>query len=221
MKKELEELLFEVKSNQEKLIIEILIKYFEEIPNMKLEEIAKHSYCSKTSVRRVIIKLGYKGFIEYQLHVKLELESKETKFITNYSGKMSMEKCACVISFLSEAKHISVYGVGADSISAQYLFRQLLEMGYVVTWINEFDLLHTIQNDKLIVISNTGRNPNIVNLVKVLQRDQNCKVAAITKSGSELSKVVEIPILHELKNSMNKNDPMDSFIIINQILKLL
>lgn len=221
MKRELEELLFEVKSSQEKLIVETLIKNFNDIPVMKLEEIANSSYCSKTSVRRIIIKLGYKGYLEYQLHVKLELENKPQNITVERDGRLTISKCEQIISFIEEANHISIFGTGADSISAQYLFRQLLEIGYNATWINEADLLYTIQNDTVIVISNTGRHSNIINSVKQLKVAQNCKIAAITKNNSELSKIVDLPIVHELKNSMNKNDPMDAFIIINQISKLL
>lgn len=221
MKRELEELLFEVKSSQEKLIIETLIKHFNEIPNMKLEEIAKCSYCSKTSVRRIIIKLGYKGYLEYQLHVKIEVENKQGDIGESFDGRLNVNNCNLLLSFIKEADHISIYGVGADSISAQYLFRQLLEIGYTVTWINEIDLLYKIQNDSVIVISNTGRHQNVIKSVKTLQEKQNCKIAAITKKNSELSAVVDLPIVHDLKNSMNKNDPMDAFIIINQISKLL
>lgn len=220
MKRELEELLYEAKSSQEKLIVEVLIANFENIPDLKLDEIASLSFCSKTSVRRIIIKLGYKGYLEYQLHVKMFIQNKNDNLECSF-GYIGSCKASKIIEFLNSCNHISIFGSGADSIAAQYLFRQLLEFGYTVTWINESDLLHSITNDNVIIISNTGRSQSVNQLAKELKNNQNCQVASITKIDSELASIVDLPIVHDLKNSAHKNDQMDTFIIINQISKLL
>ncbi len=219
MKSELEEMIYEAKSNQERLIIKTLIDNYDNIENMKLDEIANLSFCSKTSVRRVILKLGYKGYLEFQLHVKLECEKKDAQYF--FGENISEARCKEISNLIQNKEHLSIYGNGPDSISAQYFFRQLLEMGYNVTWINEFDLLHSIQNDTVIVISNTGRNKNIIEAVKDLKTKQECFVVGITKNKSDLSNIVDTAIVHELKHSVDVNDPIDAFLIINQICKHL
>ncbi len=222
MKSELEELLHEVKSSQEKLIIETLISNFDNIPNMKLEEIARASYCSKTSVRRIIIKLGYKGYLEYQLHIKManvvtNLDYNNTIILT---GKSASE-CEQFINFFKNHKHITIYGHGSNTLAAEYLFRQLIELGYTATWINEQDLLHSIKDDAVVILSSTGRNQAIVQLASELKLKRGCTIAAITKSESELANVADITLAHNLENCTSLNDPMDSFVLINQISKML
>ncbi|MFV0254789.1 MAG: MurR/RpiR family transcriptional regulator, partial [Erysipelotrichaceae bacterium] len=68
-----------LKSEQEKLIIKILIENFEDIQNISLTTIADLSYCSKTSVVRTLKKLGYTGYVEFQLVAKLEANSKDAE----------------------------------------------------------------------------------------------------------------------------------------------
>lgn len=219
MEKELENLLFKVKSNQEKLIIEQLLNNFENISSMTLEEIAERSFCSKTSVRRVIIKLGYKGYLEYQLHVKLYLAEK---------GNEDKENCPILeenfksfLEFINSNKYISIYGTDYDTIPAQYLFRQLLELGYKVTLITDHDLIYNVKNDGVIIVSNSMQNANIVKNVRYLKKIQNCNVAAITVENSDLLKYVDVSLVHGLENSTNKKDTIDACILINKITKKL
>lgn len=222
MKCELEELLLEVKSSQERSIIEVLLNNFECIPQMKLEHIAELSYCSKTSVRRVIIKLGYKGYIEYQLHVKMSQAAKKHAYSDSMMfPKKSISECESFINFINSSEQIFVYGYGSNALAAQYLFRQLLENGKVVTWINEQDLLHSLHDETIIIVSNTGRSANILNLASELMERHSCSVAAITKEHSELAKLVNVNLVHNNESSININDPMDSFILINQVSKMI
>lgn len=220
MKGELEELLFEVKSSQEKLIIEVLLANFDQLPNMKLEKIANLCYCSKTSVRRIIIKLGYKGFLEYQLHVNLEQSR------ANHNGQQSSEirdseEIMRMAGFIKQNDHVYIYGKGASSLSAQYLFRMLTERGYAAIWVNEQDLLYNLKDEKVIVLSNSGKTTSVVKVVSDLVKDKNCSVAAITKNGSELSKIVDISLLHNLENAASRDDQIDSFNTINKLIKVL
>ncbi len=219
MKGELEELLLEVKSSQAKLIIEFLINNFEELPNMKLEQIANLCYCSKTSVRRIIIKLGYKGFLEYQLHIKLELNKSDDKQVT---GEIVYDhsQLQMLSNFIKDSNYIYIYGRGASSLSAQYLFRMMLEKGYKVVWINDPELLYNLQNQKLIIISKSGQSPSIVKIANELMK-QDCQIAVITRKRSELAKMCDVKLLHNLENSLSSEDQIDVFNTINSLIKLL
>ncbi len=220
MRSELEELLFEVKSSQEKLIIEVLMNNFDQLPNMKLEKIANMCYCSKTSVRRIIIKLGYKGFLEYQLHIKLE-QSKNNETEQEDLGIRDSEEIMRMASFIKQNPHVYVYGKGASSLSAQYLFRMLTELGYTAIWINEQDLLYNLRNEKIIILSNSGKTTSVVKVVSDLINERNCSLAAITRSGSELAKMVDITLLHNLENAASRDDQIDSLNTINKLIKVL
>lgn len=220
MKSELEELLYEVKSSQEKLIIEVLMEYFERLPMMKLEEISSLCYCSKTSVRRIIIKLGYKGFLEYQLHVKLEL-SKSEDVEEQIVMIRDSEEIMRMLSFIKEKDHVFVYGKGASSLSAQYLFRTLIEHNYTAVWINEQDLLYNLESENVIVLSNSGKTTSVVKVVNDLRGEKHCRIAAITRYGSELASLSDIALVHNLENSSSRNDQIDSFNTINKLAKVL
>ncbi len=220
MKRELNELLAEVKTNQEKYIVERLIENYEQIPQMKLCDVADISYCSKTSVRRVIIKLGYKGYLEFQLNVKINLINEERN--RNFEGyNQSRNDIVQMIEFFKTSNHFYIYGAGADSLCAQYLFRLLLEAKYSVTWINDENLLSQISDEALVVVSNSGRDTKLIDKLEMMRNENSCKIAAITKEDSALAEIVDASVGHYFENSINSEDQIDTFIIISQLAKLL
>lgn len=221
MKEEIEELASIVKSKQEKLILQTLLENFEQIPKMNLEQIANISFCSKTSVRRVVIKLGYKGYLEYQLHVTLELKKKESENHQAEIYNLDSEKYDLIVQMVKNAKRVTIIGIGSDAIAAQYFYRQLIEKGYNISLITEVDLLHSAYDELVVLISNYGYISNLQKNLKALKEAQKCKLIALTRANSDIVSYANFSICHNLEYSSKKGDIIDVLILMNSILKFL
>ncbi len=215
MLEQLERLLFEVKSKQEKLIIKTMIDNFDDLVSLKLDDVANLCFCSTTSVRRVIIKLGYKGYLEYQLYLKLE--DKKKSLPDKDTSELSMNHLK-MLEFLTTGKLVYIFSKGSSLVCSHYLFRQLISRGYEVIVIPDIEMLHLLKDKKVLVISNSGSSPNIINMVDLMIAN-DCEVASITLKDSLLYKKSSICITHDGDNKQKYDDPTDLLIQINKLLE--
>ncbi len=220
VKSELEKLLFEAKSEQEKTIIKILLENFDNLPEMKLGDISNMCGCSKTSVRRVFLKLEYDGFLDYQLHMKMEQE-KERKAKEEKETIGKDDKIMEFANFIIDANCVYIYGSGPSNLSAQYLFRMLTELGYIAIWVDDQELLYSLTNKNIIVISNTGRSEKLIKVASSVINERGCKLGTITCIESKLDTLSSVN-LHtktlDLKY-VDRGDQIDLLCMINKLLK--
>lgn len=215
MKDELESLLYKVKSTQEEQIIKILLENYEQLPVMKLDELANLCYCSMTSIRRMLIKLGYEGFREYQLLIKLEI-SREKEVIRNEGSEEIIE----FINFIKEREYVYIYGFEACLLSAQYLNQILIEKKYIAMHLSQLNSLLTLRGVNIIVIANYQRDENIESVLFRLKNEMACRIAVIT-SNNKLSSLADICLESKFEHATSSSDQIDVFNIINQLAKVL
>lgn len=215
MKDELESLLYKIKSTQEEQIIKILLENYEQLPAMKLDELANLCYCSMTSIRRMLIKLGYEGYREYQLLIKLEI-SKEKEVIKNEVSEEIME----FINFIKEQKYVYIYGFEECLLSAQYLNQILIEKKYIALHFNQLNSLLTLRSVNIIVIANYQRDENIESVLFRLKNEMACRIAVIT-SNKKLSSLADIFLESKFEHATSSSDQIDVFNTINRLAKVL
>lgn len=209
IKNNIKELFFEVKNQQERLILGFLKDHQHDIYNYSLNDVAELCFCSPTSVTRVIKKLGFQGFLEYKNALRFQEQA-----IVHHSD-IDVKLVVDFAKQLKQLDHIFVYGKGTSSLAAQYFFRRLVEKGYVVAWLNEQDLLYSLDKKNLMIISNTGETDSVIEIVRMLNATTRNKLFTITKKNSTLDKLC----LHGLYHS----DDLEQVVrdSQNQVLKII
>ncbi len=207
LKSKITELLFETVSSQEQSILVYLEQNLSNISNISLTQIADNNFCSTTSVTRLIKKLGYNSFKEMQLAISLSEQVKAPKLDKNINSKF--------ITCLNEANCIYVYAKGASQISALYLFRKLIKLGYDASYISEQDLLYSLHNKTVLFISNTGETSTVFKLMADIKEYNNCKILAITKHQSTMDQIAHHSIVHNYSTYGNREEQQHLLQIIN------
>ncbi|MFV0247075.1 MAG: MurR/RpiR family transcriptional regulator [Mycoplasmatales bacterium] len=218
MKKELEELKFEVTSSQEKDILEILIDNFDSIPNLSILEISTRCYCSSTSVTRVIKKLGYKGYSDYQSQVSFNLKNKLRELDCDDKFNVLNPDIDDLVKQIKSEKVLYIYGKGASYLSAQYLYRLLLEKDFVPVLLTEQDFLYGLKDKYVIILSKSGETDSVCKIAKELKENQGCTIVSFTRQNSALDKVSSYSFVHDNQNNLSRNDQIELFLLINKIM---
>lgn len=185
----IDEMLYDKCSAQEEDILKYLKENLADLPKYTLSSIADNTYCSTTSVTRLIKKLGFDNYRELQYAIKMANENNEKAPMI---GQIEYSK---FVGHLDKNQCIYIYGKGASQISAHYLFRKLLKAGYNASLIDEIDLLYSLFNRTVIIISNSGHTSSVIETVQDIKAINRCQIFAITRFNSELSKIADESLL--------------------------
>lgn len=85
-------------SNNDIGIIQNIGLYYNEIPNMKIKELADACFTSSTTVHRLIKKIGFEGFSEFKYKIIQDLEDTSTlefteeEYLENYLNNIQLTK---------------------------------------------------------------------------------------------------------------------------------
>lgn len=203
------ELLFETVSVQEQMLLVYLEQNIECLTNYSLTQIADNNFCSTTSVTRLVKKLGYNSFKELQLALNLSEQTRtpQTNDMINpdFIGAIKSSNC------------IYVYAKGASQISALYLFRKLIKLGYDASYIEEQDLLYSLQNKTVLCISNTGETSTVYKVMHDIKEYNDCQILAITHADSTLANLAHEHIGHTRKVYGNREEQQHLLQIINDL----
>lgn len=213
LKSKITELLFETVSTQEQMILVYMDQNIESLGNLKLTQVADNNFCSTTSVTRLVKKLGYSSFKEMQLALNISEQVKIPNISTNIDHQ-----------FIEELKHancVYVYAKGASQISALYIFRKLIKCGYDASYIEEQDLLYSLQNKTILFISNTGETSTVYKVMSDIKEYNNCKILAITKHQSTMDHLSHYSIVHNHSTYGNREEQQHLLQIINDLTTLL
>ncbi len=213
LKGKITELLFETVSTQEQMILVYLDQNLDNIGHLSLTQIADNNFCSTTSVTRLIKKLGYNSFKEMQLAINLS----EQVRVTTPNRQIGSE----FVEALTSSNCVYVYAKGASQISALYLFRKLIKLGYDASYIEEQDLLYSLQNKTVLFISNTGETSTVFKLMADIKEYNNCQILAITKHQSTMDKLAHHSIVHNYSTYGNREEQQHLLQIINDLATCL
>lgn len=204
----IDELLFEKRSNQEKQILKYLKENIDDLKNQNLATVADNNFCSTTSVTRIVKKLGFNGYKELQITLRVNTKKVVKETIPNLSK---------VIEEIKSVPCIYIYGKGASHISALQLFRQLIKCGFNASIIQEQDLLYSLNNKSIICLSNSGETKSIVDLFTELKKYNNCRIISITKEKSSLNKISNISLTHNYDISKTRENQIPFLEIIDKL----
>lgn len=199
-------------SISEQQVIDFVLKY-KDSENLKLKYIMENLHVSTSTIIRACKKLGFSSFnmMKFSLIAAKDEEMNMTKedfkvikeTITNDFTKtfnlLSEELVNQFVNLILNSKRIFCVGLGNSSMVVNEFNRQLKLLGL---WSNNFNERYEIEriadialeDDLIIVISLSGEDSKINELVLNL-KSKRIKIASITNLGNNsLSKLSDVPI---------------------------
>ncbi|XOQ14239.1 MAG: RpiR family transcriptional regulator [Shouchella clausii] len=170
-------------TNQERHIVEYIMKNPEIVFKVTANELAKLTYTSSSTIVRFCKKVGTKGFPDFQLRFALEYKESNLKSQLQNAGvggkkdlidkvdsipfiyeealiqtrkRFNMEDLIEIIDWLKEASRIEVYGVDMNYYIAQQVCAKWNEIGINASAYNSINY-H--------LLTNTKKNTKIVSFV--------------------------------------------------------
>lgn len=171
-----------------------------------IEEMAKKCCISRTTISRFTQKLGFSGFREFKLHLKLEQEQEQQTDTLLDSVCDHYIKCIrdvkdanlqSVCEHIYHAKRLFAYGTGETQHSvAQMIKRMFMNMKrFFVTLYGKTELFMTIEDlgeqDMVMLISLSGENEMAVRAAKMLKARGVYTLSITRLSDNTLSKLCD------------------------------
>ncbi len=201
-------------SSTDLAIYQFMMTNYEEIPQMRVREIAEASHTSSSSVMRFIRKMGFSSYPEFRASIGkmiVKEKNKESDFRKKVLDSLKPENFSydldenlfILADDILQADHIIFVGIGISGILAEYGARRLATLGF-----NSFSitdpyyplrprLYHTTDN-LLVVISNSGETTDLVDMIALYHPLQDFKIVSITGNPtSTLAKMSQMVLSHE------------------------
>lgn len=231
-------------SEKERMIANYIIKYSNTLRNININDLAKKTDTSNSTITRFCKKIGCESFIEMKMclcasnSVENKLDTDDifqkvySYYNTTITGTNEILDKKVVMRFLEEIKNadrIFIYGLGSSGLTAFEMKYRLQRMGMLVDAITDPHIMVMTsslltEDDMVIGISNSG---STVEVIKGLEEAKNNKafVLAITSfDDSPINKYADLSIItYNTKFVGEKNfiNSQLSIIYLIDILSLL
>lgn len=182
-------------SESDKAVWTYIAGHREECAHLVIGEMAKKCCVSRTAVMRFAQKLGFHGFAELKVYLKLDSEKAASvsmidqvcQTYTNVANSMRNKNCDAMCAAMDHAKQIFICGEGMVQTSIKHEFKRIFmgagKMLYDVPSGQElFNIMHIMTSQDLcILISVSGENEKMVQTARRL-RVRGTKLLSITKN---------------------------------------
>lgn len=197
---------FSTLTNSEQKVFTYIYSHQEEIIKMKISDLAKKTYTSKTVIINLSQKLGFEGFSDLKYYLKSNSnKDKDIKFAEDlqYNIKQNIDKTFAVIDIdkykkiseeIIKANIVYVFARGTSKATADYLNHLLLTIGIKCIFIRDYNLITLVSNslnsqEAVILISLSGNTEKILEVANIA-KVKGAKIISITSFGAnELEKL--------------------------------
>ncbi|MDB1923448.1 MurR/RpiR family transcriptional regulator [Clostridium tertium] len=231
--------LFNKLTNSEQKVFTYIYTNQQKVIKMKINDLAKETFTSKTVIINLSQKLGFEGFSDLKYYLKSNNSADDDIKVLEdlqYGLKQNIEKTFVVIEAdlykkisreVIEAKTVYVFARGTSKAAGYYLNHLLLTLGVKCIFVKDYNLLtlvgNTLESDELVILislsGNTEKILEVANIAKV----KGSRTIAITSFGNnELSKISDYT-LHCVSNDTETkfNDSISRigmFIVIEMLV---
>lgn len=186
---------FQELSETEKAIYGYLRDNFEKIPSIHLREIALNAHAGTSSVMRLIRKLGYQSFYDFQKFVEQQIkktamnsETYKLLSIDNYPPEL-MDKCTELVEEIAVSKKVLFFGLGASGYMCEYAARRLSTIGVNASALTDATYpieskLPAGQKNLLVTLSISGETREISEVLQSIKDKRYAKIVSITPNDS-------------------------------------
>ncbi|MGX7352078.1 transcription regulator [Enterococcus canis] len=201
-------------SSTDLAIYQYILSHYENLPQMRVREIAQASHTSASSVMRFIRKMGFNSYPEFRASVR-QVIAAEREQGADYRDRVLAslepqnfsfdfeENVRILADLIIRSDNIVFVGIGISGILCEYGARRLATLGF-----NSFAVtdpyyplrprLYNTTDNLVIAVSNSGETPDLVDMIAYYQPLQDYQIIGITgNSASTLAKMSSMIIAHE------------------------
>lgn len=203
-------------SETEKVIYAYLRENFEKIPYIHMRDIALNAHAGTSSVMRLIHKMGYKSYYDFQEFVsnqqkKVAVDNGTFDLLSvdNYPADM-LDKCHLLAQEIAKADSIVFLGLGTSGTICQYARRRFCTLEYNATSMVDatfpiYSRFKSSKNNLIIALSISGETNEILEILQSVKDSQKAKIFSITPNkDSHIAKLSEISINYKVaENRVN------------------
>lgn len=214
-------------TKSEESILDFIEKNFDKIPKYSVVKLCEEAYASQASINRVCKKLGFKGFSELKYSIEQDLEkmqSSKSLSINNtffYIENINFQDVQGIAEVIKENRKILIYGLGASQITASYLQRQLLYLGFQAIVVGEERMIEQFDDFILLILSSSGETLRVKHVAKTF-KESGKTVVAITKSGSSLDEICDFTFTHNISidklDAISREQQLHMIIMVNELI---
>ena len=214
-------------TKSEESILDFIEKNFDKIPKYSVVKLCEEAYASQASVNRVCKKLGFKGFSELKYSIEQDLEKMENSknlSINNtffYIENINFQDVQGIAEVIKENRKILIYGLGASQITASYLQRQLLYLGFQAIVVSEERMIEQFDDFILFILSSSGETLRVKHVAKKF-KESGKTVVAITKSCSSLDEICDFTFTHNISidklDAISREQQLHMIIMVNELI---
>lgn len=199
-------------SSNEREIIKQLNKFYDQIPNLTINELARLTFTSPASIYRVIKKLGFKGYSDVKYKILDDLENRKQhvfvsedyfqQIVRNLEmTKRLNEKVIVEAAQLILQKKIKYcYGTGwkQNQIASNFSTDLLYYGESFITLRTEDDLKLTSskmdEESLILVVSLTGNGEEYIQYIEKCKFNDGAVISITRDMPNRLSKLADIPL---------------------------
>jgi len=217
----------------------------EEAANSTIAELAKHVGISTASVVRFCDEIGYSSFTDFRLAVSVASEQRraarenfsidkdeidpndslqeviaktvfhEVEAIQQTGAGLDLEQAEAVVTALTEARRIELFGLGSSYLATQDLRQKLHRIGFLAfdspdnhQAITSSALMTT--DDVGIVFSHSGITPESLEVLQIMNRSGARTVAVTNFPDSPIAKAADFALTTAAKETRYRSGAMSS-----------
>lgn len=230
-------------NDNERSIVSYILQNKSDIQNISITELAKVCHTSRSTILRLAQKLGFSGFVEFKYSVRSSIEidlsgsNKQENLIDKLMDDIQMTNklynqtnVKIIMKTLFESKRIFSYGTGWVQLNALNDFHRNIMLSGKTSMIlqskTELELLMSDfkPDDLLIIISKSGDNQSISNIIRELAIN-NIPVLSITEfKKNELATKTNYNLYFqssEFYDKYRENPNKKTFVTLNLLLDML
>lgn len=222
-------------SDNEKEILSYIVKHPQKITNLSINELAKETLTSKSSVYRVAQKLGFSGYAELKYYLATEIKKEAAKkYINTLDDELNQTlrlynsvDTSAIIEQITNANQVFCYGTGTGQrIALDNFKRGVMIIDRFVINISAPRELKTASEymtdeDVLIVVSLSGDVSNIKETLQHIQL-RGSQIIGVTRIGtSVLSELADFILYFQAVPKYALGKEFVSFMPVFYVLELL
>lgn len=175
----------------------------DEVMHMKIRQLAANAHVSTTTVLRFCTKMGYEGYSDFKLQLKIEKENKALSNLSKRDDELQdffklarkpefQQNILACAQMLQKASRLFFFGMGSSGMMAQYGARLFSTVGIDTLNIEDsFYPLPETDNEStiLVVLSVSGETEMMLQLVSRLKTRGVLIISITNHEKSTLAKI--------------------------------
>lgn len=195
-------------------VYRFIVDHDEQVPYMRVRDLAKGAHVSNSSVMRFIHKIGYSSFPEFKVSFKTEnqdlMKSNDDilNIITRDVFPNDIEKTIKLVAHIMlDADNVVFFGMGASGAIAKYAARQAASLGFNSLAVEDpyyplIQQLSNASNNVLITLSVSGKTTELVETLNDFVNSADTVLVSITGNiESPIARIGRYALTYKVKET--------------------